>query len=205
MANPIGTSGSDPQTDQSAGEGADVGADVGARLRHLRNAHGLSQRELARRAGVANATISQIESGGSNPSVGALKRILDGLSMDLAGFFSFELATGERHFYKASELLEIGKDKLSYRLVAADRPGRSIQMLHETLMPGADTGKILLSHAGEECGIVLSGSLEVSVGEMRQVLRQGDAWYFDSTIPHRFRNKGAEPCICISAGTPPTF
>ena len=191
--------------DPNARSQTDIGADIGARLHQLRVAQGLSQRELARRAGVANATISQIESGGSNPSVGALKRILDGLSMDLAGFFTFDLGTDERHFYKASDLLEIGKDKNSYRLVAADRPEKAIQMLHETLMPGADTGKILLSHQGEECGIVLSGSLEVIVGETRQVLRQGDAWYFDSTIPHRFRNKGADPCICISASTPPTF
>ena len=38
---------------------------------------GLSQRELAKRAGVTNSTISLIESNGTNPSVGALKRILD--------------------------------------------------------------------------------------------------------------------------------
>ena len=53
--------------------------DIGGRLRHLRLLHGLSQRELAKRAGVTNSTISLIESNGSNPSVGALKRILDGL------------------------------------------------------------------------------------------------------------------------------
>lgn len=183
----------------------DIRTSIGQRLRQVRLAHGLSQRALAKRAGVANATISQIESGDANPSVGALKRILDGLDMDMGQFFTLELSDGGRHFYKASELVDIGRGKTSFRLVGADRPQKAIQMLHETLMPGADTGRVFLSHQGEECGIVISGSLEVTVGEARQVLRAGDAWYFDSALPHRFRNKGAEPCVCISACTPPSF
>lgn len=194
---------SEPPT--SGDRGGDVGADIGERLRQVRLAHGLSQRALAKRTGVANATISQIESGQSNPSVGALKRILDGVDMDLARFFSFELSADGRYFYKSSDLKEIGRGKLSFRLVGADRPDKSIQMLHERLMPGADTGRVALSHKGEECGIVLSGSLEVTVGEERQILRAGDAWYFESVLPHRFRNTGAEPCVCISACSPPTF
>ncbi len=56
-----------------------MSVDVGNRLRHVRLAHKLSQRELAKRAGVTNSTISLIESNASNPSVGALKRILDGI------------------------------------------------------------------------------------------------------------------------------
>ncbi len=196
-----------PHTDlpQMGGTEEDVGADIGERLRQVRLAYGLSQRALAKKTGVANATISQIESGQSNPSVGALKRILDGVDMDLARFFSFELSAEGRYFYKSSDLKEIGRGKLSFRLVGADRPEKSIQMLHERLLPGADTGRVALSHKGEECGIVLSGSLEVTVGDERQILRPGDAWYFESALPHRFRNTGAEPCVCISACSPPTF
>ncbi len=196
-----------PHTDllHAAEVDRDIGADIGERLRQVRMGVGLSQRALAKKTGVANATISQIESGQSNPSVGALKRILDGLDMDLARFFSFELAAEGRYFYRATDLKEIGKGKLSFRLVGADRPDKAIQMLHEKLMPGADTGRVALSHRGEECGIVISGSLEVTVGDERQILRPGDAWYFESTQPHRFRNTGAETCICISACSPPTF
>ena len=53
--------------------------DIGSRLRFIREKSGLSQRELAKRTGVTNATISLIEANQTNPSVGALKRILDGL------------------------------------------------------------------------------------------------------------------------------
>lgn len=191
--------------DQTSEKQQSVEQDVGARLRRVREAFGLSQRALARKTGVANATISMIENGQSSPSVGALKRILDGLPMDLASFFSFDLSQGNSYFYKASDLLEIGKGAVSFRLVGADRPQKAIQMLYETFQPGADTGRVSITHEGEECGIVVSGKLEVTVGEERRLLGPGDAWYFESHIPHKFRNTGSIPCLCISACTPPTF
>jgi transcriptional regulator with XRE-family HTH domain len=56
-----------------------MSVDIGGRLRFIRARQKLSQRELAKRAGVTNSTISLIESNQMNPSVGALKRILDGI------------------------------------------------------------------------------------------------------------------------------
>ncbi|MGO7594338.1 helix-turn-helix domain-containing protein, partial [Rhizobium leguminosarum] len=77
------------------------------RLRHLRIDHKLSQRELAKRNGVPNSTISLIESNASNPSVGALKRILDGIPIGLAEFFAFETERPRKAFHAAEELVEI--------------------------------------------------------------------------------------------------
>ena len=78
-------------------------------------------------------------------------------------------------------------------------------MLHETYPPGADTGPELLRHEGEEAGIVISGQIEITAGGQRRVLRQGEGYLFDSRLPHRFRNPGPEPCVIVSACTPPTF
>ena len=50
---------------------------IGPRLKALRARHGLSQRKLAALAGVSNATISLIEHGRTDPSMGLLKRILE--------------------------------------------------------------------------------------------------------------------------------
>ena len=67
------------------------------------------------------------------------------------------------------------------------------------------TGRVPLTHDGEEGGIVVSGRLEVTVDDERRILDPGDAYYFTSAIPHRFRNTGHEPCEIVSASTPPTF
>jgi transcriptional regulator with XRE-family HTH domain len=179
--------------------------DVGQRLRHVRQKHDLSQRELAKRASVTNSTISLIESNQTNPSVGALKRILDGIPVSLAEFFALEAEPPKKAFYRASELVEIGKGPISYRQVGAELFGRSLQILKERYECGADSGRIPLVHDGEEGAIIISGKLEVTVGDERRILGPGDAYYFDSRSPHRFRCIGEEPCELISACTPPTF
>jgi transcriptional regulator with XRE-family HTH domain len=179
--------------------------DIGGRLRHLRLARGLSQRQLAKRAGVTNSTVSLIEANATNPSVGALKRILDGIPIGLAEFFAFEPERPKQAFYQAEELVEIGKGPISYRQVGESLFGRSLQILKECYQPGADTGKVPLVHEGEEGGIVLSGRLEVTVDDERRILGPGDAYYFESRRPHRFRCVGPNPCEVVSACTPPTF
>ncbi len=179
--------------------------DLGSLLRRVREARGLSQRQLAKRAGISNATISLMESNAVNPSVGALKRVLDALPIGLAEFFALEANTGRKVFYRSDELMEIGRGRISYRQVGSDLRGRALQMLAEHYQPGADSGKVLLHHQGEECGIVIRGELEVTVGEDKTVLKPGDAYYFDSREPHRFRNIGEVPCELVTACTPPSF
>ena len=88
--------------------------DVGPRLREVRERSGLSQRALAKRSHISNATISLIESGKLNPSVAVLKRILDGVQMDLSTFFATEAPKSEPVVYRESELVEIGRGKISY-------------------------------------------------------------------------------------------
>lgn len=182
-----------------------VSVDVGERLRYVRRVNKLSQRELAKRAGVTNSTISLIESNQMNPSVGALKRILDGVPIGLAEFFSLEPAAPRRAFYSAEELVEIGKGPISYRQIGESLLGRQLQILKERYEPGADTGRVPLTHDGEEGGIVIRGRLEVTVDDERRILGPGDAYYFESRRPHRFRCVGPEPCEVVSACTPPTF
>jgi transcriptional regulator with XRE-family HTH domain len=182
-----------------------MSVDIGNRLRYLRLAHNLSQRELAKRAGVTNSTISLIESNASNPSVGALKRILDGIPIGLAEFFAFEPDRPKKVFYAAEELTEIGKGAISYRQIGDNLFGRSLQILKECYQPGADTGKVPLVHEGEEGGIVLSGRMEITVDDERRILGPGDAYYFESRRPHRFRCVGPIACEVISACTPPSF
>ena len=95
--------------------------DVGARLRSVRTSFGLSQRELARRAGVTNGLISLIEQNRVSPSVSSLKKVLDGVPMSLAEFFTLDLSVAPQPFYGVDELVELGNEDVSLRLVAAKR------------------------------------------------------------------------------------
>lgn len=179
--------------------------ELGHRLRFIRERAGLSQRALATKTGVPNSTISLIESGKMNPSVGALRRVLDGIPISLSDFFAFEPEPEKASFYAQDELTEIGKGKLSLRQVGSNLFGRALMILHETYDIGADTGRVLYGHEGEEGGIVVSGQVEITVGALRKILGPGDAYYFDSRLPHRFKQVGPDKCVLVSACTPPTF
>jgi transcriptional regulator with XRE-family HTH domain len=181
------------------------GMDIGERMKAVRQMYGLSQRELAKRAGVTNGTISLIEQNRVSPSISSLKKVLDGIPMSIAEFFTLDLDASPQVFFSHDELALLSSGDVSYRLVAAHRSGRRLAVLHEVYAVGADTGAEMISHAGEEGGIVVRGRIEVTVGGQSRVLGPGDAFYFSSTLPHRFRNVGREECEIISAATPPTF
>jgi transcriptional regulator with XRE-family HTH domain len=184
---------------------ADLTIDVGAHLRAVRTIYGLSQRELAKRAGVTNGLISLIEQNRVSPSVSSLKKVLDGIPMSIAEFFTLDLSAIPQVFYRSDELTDLGDRSVALRLVAARRANRAMSVIHERYAPGADTGADMLRHEGEEGGVVVRGRIELTVGGETRVLGPGDAYYFTTAIPHRFRNNGSEPCEIVSASTPPTF
>lgn len=195
------------RADAEAGETAAPEEDpgVGARLRALRERHGLSQRELARRAGVTNGTISLIEQDRSSPSVASLKKILDVLAISISDFFAHPTSHRNQVFYAADDLGLFTHGRIRFRLVAGERPERRLQVMHEHYPPGADTGPEMLRHEGEESGVVVRGRVEAIVGGEVRVLGPGDAYYFESRLPHRFRNLGSEEAVVVSACTPASF
>lgn len=181
--------------------------DIGSKLRAIREERGLSQRELAARAGLTNGTISLIEKNKTSPSVASLKSLLDAIPISMAEFFSTLEDNNTKVFFRASELTDVspaGPGKVSLRQLG-NAEHHALQVLHETYPPGADTGPEFLSHHGEEAGIVVRGEVEVTVDGAACVLRAGDGYLFDSRLPHRFRNIGDEVCEIVSALTPPSF
>lgn len=180
--------------------------EVSTRLRIVREKYGLSQRELAKRAGVTNGTISLIEQNRVSPSVSSLKKVLEGLPMSLAEFFTFELSESKPSpFFEGDSLPNLGNEKIEFCLVGSGVKERNMCIMRERYQPHSDTGVEMLRHEGQEGGVVVRGELELTVGEETRVLKAGDAYYFDSSLPHRFRNLSDEICEVVSANSPPTF
>jgi transcriptional regulator with XRE-family HTH domain len=182
-----------------------VSEDVGRKLRAVRLAFGLSQRELAKRASVTNGMISLIEQGRVSPSVGSLQKILTAVPMTMAEFFTRDLESHVDVVFRSGDLPDVGTGAIQYRLVAASRRDRKMSILWETYEPDSDTGEDLLTHSGEEGGVVVEGELELTVAGRTWLLGPGDAYYFDSRLPHRFRNPGKVAARIVSANTPPTI
>jgi len=176
----------------------------------------MSQRKLAKRAGVTNGLISLIEQNRTSPSIASLKLILDAFPMTFSEFFDYAEVDPGQVVFRADELTEInpdtelnkqspmGTDGISLRQVGGSRRSQ-LQMLHEVYEPGADTGEELYKHEAEEAGLIISGEIELTVDGQVAMLKNGDGYKFDSRKPHRFRNKGKRRCVIVSACTPPSF
>ena len=187
--------------------------DIGARLKAMRSASALSQRELAKLAGVPHAQISNVEKNKVSPSVATLRKILGGLGVGMADFFEAERKLQPGPFFAAEGLVDLtskvaanaigdGSGRMTFRQVG-DARALNLQILHEVYEPNADTGETRLQHTSSEGGYVIEGELEVTVGDEVRVLKAGEAYLFDSRIPHRFRNISKGRTVVISACTPP--
>lgn len=185
---------------------------VGARLKAVRQQHGLSQRQLAEAAGVPHGQISMIETSKSSPSVASLRKILGGFGISMSEFFEPDVAASQQPFFTPSELRDLtsllyqGNDAAMRKITikqVGDAKAHGLQILHELYEPGADTGATMIEHEANEGGIVVTGELEVTVGDDIRVLKAGDAYLFNSREAHRFRNISDRPCEVISACTPP--
>jgi transcriptional regulator with XRE-family HTH domain len=193
---------------------ADERLRLGVRLRELRRLRRLTVRELARQASVSGSMISQIETGKTGVNVGSLRRIASALEVPLAEFFLDEAAPREPRSLldgppgrvvrrDARKRLVLPESRIDYQLLTPDLRG-SIEFVWIELEPGHPPLESM-AHPGEECAIVLSGTMHVVIGDEEHVLEAGDSIAFNSSIPHRIENRGAEKVVQISAITPPSF
>ena len=194
--------------------GFDPGAELGPRLRRVREDRGLSVRELARRTSCSPSLISQIERGLSAPSVGMLYAIASELRASLDFLFGVAaggdamLATAHGDGHVRPEGGD-GPDSSGHGVVQRVGSRRTIELgsgvRWERLTPGADDRVDFLEviyepsghstdtrrplrHDGREYGLIISGSLQASVGFETFELGPGDSIAFDSSLPHQYWN-----------------
>lgn len=181
--------------------------DVGKRLKSIRLIRNISQRELAKRAGVTNSTISMIEKNSVSPSISSLKKVLNGIPISLVEFFTEESSEAEiqKIVYSADELIDIGSGDVHMNLVGSSFPNRQMTFLLETYPENADTGTEMLQNNAQEAGYILEGKIELTVGSKVFILNANDSYYFDNNKPHRFRNPFDSQCKIVSATTPANF
>jgi len=178
-------------------------AAVGARLKAVREAAGLSQRELAKRAGVTNATVSTIEQEAHSPSLASLHRLLAAIPISLAEFFALPVSQKNALFYDKEALAVVTRGAADLRVLGSERREKKLQMFIERYKPGAGTGADPMVYDGETAVIVLEGTIEVEAdGEVKR-LTAGGGFQLFGRVPHRVRNVGKTTALIACACTPP--
>lgn len=180
---------------------------IGGQIRELRKVKGRTLQQVADAAGISVGYLSQIERNQSQLPIGVLKKICDALDVHINWFFqpSAEMPPEERDIIVRAQNrrrltftgLGIQEELLSPNL------GGPLELLLSTIEPGADSD--YYSHDGAEAGLVMSGQLDLWIGENFFQLHAGDSFSFRSTETHRCANSGSEPAKVVWVITPPHY
>lgn len=178
--------------------------ELGEKIRTLRHKQKISIEELSEKTGLSKGSISQIERDLTGPSVASLWKISKALGVTMNYFFDeFEDCNPVVRKDERKKIL-IKKTNRAYELLCPNLK-KAIEMLWIEIEPFKCSTDELISHEGEECGIVIKGTLRVLSGENSYDLNEGDSIYLDSSIPHRYVNAGKEMSISVWAMVPPSF
>ena len=177
-------------------------APIGVQLRQLRLKRNLSLAAVARATSVSVGFLSAVERGHMSASVATLRRIARFYNMNILALF--DPAGANPHHVRPAErkVLEAGPG-VRMELLAW---GNAVMEPHLfRIAPGAGSGEAY-AHEGEEFLYLLRGQLEIALedGETHR-LAQGDSFYFESTMHHRWSNPGKKEAWVLWVNTPPTF
>jgi transcriptional regulator with XRE-family HTH domain len=176
---------------------------IGARIRALRTARDITVTELARRAEVSTALVSQVERELADPSLVTVRKIARALDVPLSSLFEESEPEDVAVVRRAGRVQVRSPGGIAYSRISAGR-GR-LEVLQGLLAPGGASAAEPWSHPSEECAFVTDGRLVVEVAGAEHALDQGDSCYFDSRLPHRYVNPYDEPAGFVVSITPPGY
>ncbi|MES2017901.1 MAG: XRE family transcriptional regulator [Pseudomonadota bacterium] len=175
----------------------DMSQRIASRIRLERDARGWSLAELAERAGVSKATVSNIERAEVSPTAVVLVRLASAFDLTLAGLLLRAEDGGE------TERVSRAADQPQWRdpatgylrrqiLARADHP---LEVVQVDLPPGQQVSLPASSYAHIRQAVWLqSGALAITEGGQRHLLADGDCLAFGAPSEVTFSNPGALPC-----------
>lgn len=175
---------------------------IGAKIRDLRLKNGLTQEELADRAELSKGFISQLENDLTSPSIATLIDILTLLGSNLSEFFSDD--DKEQLIFTRDDFFVKETDESTVTWIVPTAQKNMIEPIIVELARGACTDADI-PHEGEEFGYVLSGEVEVTVGDRKGVAKAGETFYFSSDRKHFIRNVANGKSKVLWVSCPPTF
>ncbi len=178
-------------------------ASVGPRVKALREAAGLSLRDLAAASGVSAPMLSQVERGETSPTLQVAARIAAGLDLRLSQLLRLD-EDGAVNVVRADERRSGGRPESGhvYELLTPPLPGLRAEVSVHRLSPAAVTGEAgdppMHEPGARETALVQVGALLLHVDGETHPLSAGDCVTFDADLPHHFENPGKEEAVLLA-------
>ncbi len=181
---------------------------IGPRVKALREAGGLSLRDLAERSGVSAPMLSQVERGETSPTLSVASRIASGLDLRLSQLLRLD-ESGSVTVVRESERRGGGSARSGHRfqVLTPPLPGQRAELSRHLLAAGAKTGgpgdPPMHEPGAREIALVEQGAVVLHIDGERHALATGDTVTFDADLSHHFENPGpgeAAILAVVSAG-----
>jgi transcriptional regulator with XRE-family HTH domain len=162
-------------------------------VKALREAAGLSLRDLAERSGVSAPMLSQVERGETSPTLTLAARIAAGLELRLSQLLRLDEGDAVT-IVRPSQRRRGGNARRGHRFetLTADAPGQRALLALHTLAPGGATGAAddppMHEPGSRETALVERGAATLICDGQRYDLHEGDCVTFDADLPHHFKN-----------------
>ena len=175
---------------------------IGGKLRRLRLRKSMGLVELSKHTGLSPALLSKLERNVMYPTLPTLLRIAMVFSVGLEYFFNPEPRPVLEVVRKKDRLRfpeSPESDHVAYYFESLDFPvpGRALNSYLAEFQPVKAEHRRCHEHEGIEFLYVLAGRLELTVGEDKHGLAEGDAIYFDSSVQHGYRRIGARRATAL--------
>jgi transcriptional regulator with XRE-family HTH domain len=169
---------------------------VGNRLRLVREERGLSQRELAKRAGISTNAISLIERDENSPSVSTLQSLAAALNVKMSYFFDERKPAQVLHV-KAENRPAISSKGVRIESLDGKLNYQEMEPFVVSLKPNSRSGERQVVHTGHELVYCLSGNVEYLIDGQIYPLEKGDMLLFEAQLPHLWRNVTEEDAVIL--------
>lgn len=182
---------------------------IGENLRNIRKKRGYTLQYIAEKTGYSASLISQVERDLVNPSIVTLRKIAEALEMPLFAIFDenkIEEIFSDECVIRKEQRIPINTDDFGaiFSLLNPHKKRKMDVILIEA-EPGGNSSDEMHTHPGEECEIILQGTMEVEWNNNTYILNEGDSIYIDSSLPHRWKNVGTDKLVVLCVLTPAKF
>jgi transcriptional regulator with XRE-family HTH domain len=160
----------------------------------------LSLRELAARAGVSKALLSNIERGTGNPSIETLWRIVGAVEIPFSELTRTQDVRPEIVRRSGANAMTTDDGKMSIRLLFATSERARVELFELEMPPGVRSEWHSHGRGTREYTIVTSGDVVVEVGSETHRLGEGDMIGFDADQDHTYESlQGSVAMLCAVA------
>lgn len=177
---------------------------LGERIRQLRKEKKITLIEVSKKTGIAQATLSRIETGTMRGTVESHEKIADVLGISLA-----ELYAGIDKRYDKTTLTKPDERKVTYHsknvqieVLTQEITKKKISPLLITLQPQSETQKEQTERGVEKFLFLLEGEVRVRLEKEEFMLKPGESLYFEASLPHQILNEKPKTARLLVAVSP---